>query len=216
MLPPAITADVFTFRRVLIKIWFPWEAGNQITCHRSATLECLVKVSSVSLLCYRSHWPLLCSSHREVIELRSRPRGSPPPPQRNAASSRVCSPLCRAAVTAQRTNKCCCLAGKLRRCLVWVGCLGSRGGLGFVLRVSKLLWTVHSLWWKRLASTSSGACKAKQTEKRGCFFRPRADCSLIISSTKLKSFLGSDLQAYLKLFGRSFCLSLLDFSVWLK
>lgn len=57
---------------------------ERVTCSRSATPECLLELLRLTFA-YSLSLVLLCSSHREVIELRSRLQSSQPPLQWAAA-----------------------------------------------------------------------------------------------------------------------------------
>lgn len=127
---------------------------------------------------------LLCSSHREVIELRSGLQRTPLHPPSEGRSFR---PGCVRSVRRLWLHR-----GQTN-VVAWQGnwealsCVGrilwDSGPLvpQLPLRVFGPLRTVSALCWKWLASTSSGVCTARQTEKCAYCFRPWADCSLIIS-----------------------------------
>lgn len=77
-----------SFGRVLISIQAPWLAGNQRAPYRLGIVSTRAPVHSQGrlTLVLRSHWLFCGRSHREVIELHSRLRGSQPPLQSRAAA----------------------------------------------------------------------------------------------------------------------------------
>lgn len=106
---------------------------EHITCRRSSPPERLCRAPAVSLSLLHSYW-LFCGVHTERWLSCIRGSATPNPLLRAALRpSTVCS-FCWAVVIAWKTNKCRCLAGKLRGSPVWAGCLGSEGpwGLGFL------------------------------------------------------------------------------------
>lgn len=68
-------------------------------------------------------------THRGAIELHSSLRGSQPPPPRGHAAAALVRWFCWAVVIARKTNKCRCLAGKLRGSPVLGRRLGREGPL---------------------------------------------------------------------------------------
>lgn len=117
---------------VCLQIQAPWETCNQRTHYLRqvcCTRACGVLVVSLSVL--HSHWPFVAFTQSSDWVAFSM---APSPLFRWVLwSLRVCS-FSWVVRTAQRTNKCCCLAGQLRDSPVWAVCLWSEGpwGLDFL------------------------------------------------------------------------------------
>lgn len=188
------TAELFTLGRITSTFRFH---GKQVTrdhvvCCRAATLQQQYRASSS----HSSSLLLSCSSHRELVELRltlnqragltqpalcivSKPPRHPSAPlfRRALRSSRACSRW--AAVIAQRTNKCCCLAGELRSFPVWVVCFGSVGPWG--PRPSFMAsWASENSPRSVMEAPRDGELRNLQGKTNREVCSPFADCSLII------------------------------------
>lgn len=180
------TAELFTCGRVHINIQASWEPGNQRAHYlqsqscRSATPERLCRALDVSLSLLHSHWPF-CAAHTERwLSCIQGSAASQPPLQRSTTivegvfallGGCDCVEDKQMLLPGRETERLSCLSGMF----------GERRPLRSVVPgFSRLPRTVPSLWWRWPASTSSGACKARQTEKCAHCFRPWADWPLII------------------------------------
>lgn len=146
-------AEFISFGCVHIKIQVPWETGNQRAHYlqQISYTECLLELLRFTFT-YSLSLELLCSSHREVIELRSRLQSSQPPLQRAAAFVQGVFVLLGGCVCTE--DKQMLLPGRGTERLSCVGqILWDSGPLmpRLPLRVSGPLRTVSALWWKWIA-----------------------------------------------------------------